>query len=78
MPRPTGRVLKSAEFKANALAVMRRVRDTGMPVTVTSHGRPLVRIVPTRDKAEPTGSGCMRERCELLVPESTAFPPRKS
>lgn len=78
MPRRTGKILKSAEFKTNALAVMRRVRDTGVPVTVTSHGRPLVCIVPVRDEKAPTGNGCMRDHCELLANESDAFPPRKS
>jgi prevent-host-death family protein len=73
---PAGGVLKAAEFKASALAVMRRVRDSGVGVTVTSHGRPLVRIVPVRDGAEPTGHGCMRDTCELLVSEGFAFPPR--
>ena len=77
MAKAGGRVLKSAEFKANALAVMRRVRDTGEAVTVTSHGRPLVRITPLRDDAEPTGHGCMRDTCELLASEDVAFPPRK-
>ena len=78
MPERPQRVLKSAEFKANALAVMRRVRETGEPVTVTSHGRLLVKIVAIRESSEPTGYGCMRNTCELLVPQDTAFPPRKS
>jgi prevent-host-death family protein len=69
-------VLQAAEFKASALAVMRRVRDSGVPVTVTSHGRPLVRIMPVRDDSEPTGFGCMRETCELVASELVAFPPR--
>jgi len=77
MRRRAGRVLKAAEFKANALAEMRRVRDSGVGVTVTSHGRPLVCIVPLRDDPQPTGYGCMRDTCELLAPESVAFPPRK-
>lgn len=70
-------VLQAAEFKASALAVMRKVRDSGEAVTVTSHGRPLVRIVPARDDKEPTGYGCMRDTCELLASELVAFPPRK-
>jgi prevent-host-death family protein len=77
MAKRSGRVLKAAEFKANALAVMRRVRESGEAVTVTSHGRPLVRIMPLRDDAEPTGHGCMRDTCELLGSEDSAFPPRK-
>ena len=79
MARRAGRTLKAAEFKANALAVMRSVRDSGVDVTVTSHGRPMVRIVPLRhDDGKPTGYGCMRDTCELLATESVAFPPRKS
>lgn len=78
MRRRSAGALKSSEFKANALAVMRRVRDTGQAVTVTSHGRPLVEIVPVRNEKEPTGCGCMRDTCELLVAESNAFPARKS
>ena len=80
-PRRTGAhaspVLQAAEFKASALAVMRKVRDSGEAVTVTSHGRPLVRIVPVRDDKEPTGYGCMRDTCELLASELVAFGPRK-
>lgn len=62
-------VLKAADFKARALAVMRRVHETGEPVTVTSHGRPLVRIEPVHEQAAPSGYGCMKGTCELLVPE---------
>jgi prevent-host-death family protein len=72
-----GRVLQAAEFKASALAVMRRVRDSGEDVIVTSHGRPLVRIMPVREEAQPTGYGCMRDTCELLALEVTAFSSRK-
>jgi prevent-host-death family protein len=72
----TGGVLQAAEFKASALAVMRKVRDSGVAVTVTSHGRPLVRIMPVRDDSEPAGFGCMRGTCELVASELVAFPPR--
>ncbi len=65
-------MLKAAHFKARALAVMRRVHETGEPVTVTSHGRPLVRIEPVHEEAAPAGYGCMKGTCELLVPESEA------
>jgi prevent-host-death family protein len=77
--RPTSapaRILKAADFKARALAVMRRVHETGEAITVTSHGHPLVRIEPLRDEREPTGYGCMRGTCELVVPEEEAFAAR--
>jgi prevent-host-death family protein len=47
-PTREGRVIQAAQFKARALEVMRAVRDTGKPITVTSHGRPLVNISPPR------------------------------
>ncbi len=65
-------VLQAADFKARALAVMRKVHDTGEEVTVTSHGRPLVRIVALRAEGEPVGYGCMRGTFDLLVPEDRA------
>ncbi len=71
--RPRTRtVLQAADFKARALAVMRKVHDTGEAVTVTSHGRPLVRIEPLGGEEEPAGYGCMKGTFEWLVPEDDA------
>ncbi len=72
------RTLKAADFKARALAVMRRVHERGEAVTITSHGRPLVRIEPLREAREPSGYGCMRGTFELLVSEEEAFASRSS
>ncbi len=74
--RIAGRVLPAAEFRATALAVIREVHDSGKPVTVTSHGRPLVHVSPAEPAEVPEGCGCMVGTCELLVAEDTAFPPR--
>jgi len=74
--RIDGRAVPAAEFRATALAVIREVHDTGKPVTVTSHGRALVRVTPAAPAEEPVGGGCMLGTCELLVAEDTAFPPR--
>lgn len=68
-PRRAGAVYAAAAFKAEALAVMRRVNETGQPVTITSRGRPLVRIEPIRREPVRTGYGAMRGTVELLVPE---------
>jgi prevent-host-death family protein len=62
-------VVAAATFKAKALAVMRHVQQTGVPVTVTSRGEPLVRIEAVREHAVPTGYGAMRGTVEFLVPE---------
>ena len=70
--------MPAVRFRADALEVMRRVRDTGVGVTVTSHGRPLVHVVPARDEAQPEGLGCMSDTCELRALEAVAFPRRKA
>ena len=67
-----GTVLKAADFKARALAVMRTVHETGQAVTVTSHGRPLVRIEPMREEGEPSGYGCMRGTFMVLESQEEA------
>lgn len=67
--RPAGRVVAAAAFKAEALAVMRRVHETGEPVTITRRGKALVRIEPIRQEPVRTGYGAMRGTVELLVPE---------
>ncbi len=67
--RTAGTVVAAATFKAEALAVMRRVHESGQPVTITSRGRPLVRIEPIREASPPTGYGSMRGTVELLASE---------
>jgi prevent-host-death family protein len=68
-PRAAGAVVAAAAFKAQALAVMRRVKETGLPVTITSRGKALVRIEPIHEEPVRTGYGAMRGTVELLVPE---------
>jgi prevent-host-death family protein len=62
-------VVAAATFKAKALAVMRRVHETGQAVTITSRGKPLVRIEPAHQEPARTGYGAMRGTVELLVPD---------
>jgi prevent-host-death family protein len=38
--------IPAAQFKAQCLAVMDRVADSGRPVVVTKHGKPVVQIIP--------------------------------
>ena len=37
--------IPAAQFKAQCLAVMDQVAETGRPVVVTKHGKPVVQIV---------------------------------
>lgn len=40
------RKIPAAQFKSQCLAVMDQVAETGRPVVVTKHGKPVVQIVP--------------------------------
>jgi len=42
---PVSRISK-ATFKARALEIFRRVQETGEPVLITDHGRPVLRLEP--------------------------------
>jgi antitoxin (DNA-binding transcriptional repressor) of toxin-antitoxin stability system len=48
---------------------MRRVKETGEAVTITSRGEPLVRIEPIREEPVRSGYGAMRGTVEVLVAE---------
>ena len=39
-----------SEFKAKAIATLKRVRQTGEPVLVTLRGKPLAEVVPVQSK----------------------------
>ncbi len=48
-----GKTIPAGEFKAKCLKLMDHVAATGEPVTVTKHGRPVVRIMPAVEEPEP-------------------------
>jgi antitoxin (DNA-binding transcriptional repressor) of toxin-antitoxin stability system len=50
---------------------MRRVQQSGQPVTITSRGKPLVRIEPIVEEPRVVGYGSMRGTVEFLVAEDT-------
>ncbi len=39
-----------SDFKAKAIATLKRVRETGEPVLVTLRGKPLAEVLPVRSK----------------------------
>jgi prevent-host-death family protein len=50
------RTIKASEFKANCLAVIDQVADTGDAIVITKNGKPLVKLVPDRaPKRSPLG-----------------------
>lgn len=56
-----------SEFKATCLAVLKRVKRTGQPVTVTRFGKPVAEVGPPRPAPTEAGwLGCMSGRAEIL------------
>ncbi len=65
-----------SQFKSTCLAVLERVRKTGLPVMITKRGKPVARIVPPRVRSTDGRSahGCMagtaREVGDIVEPLS--------
>ena len=43
------KAVPAGEFKNSCLRIMDSVSKSGIPITVTKRGKPLVRVVPVRD-----------------------------
>ncbi len=43
------RKMAAAQFKAECLAVMDHVAQSGRPVVITKHGKPVVKVVPVNE-----------------------------
>lgn len=41
--------MAAAQFKAQCLAVMDHVSQSGDPVVITKHGKPVVKVVPANE-----------------------------
>ena len=46
------RKMAAAQFKAECLAVMDHVAQSGQPVVITKHGKPVVKVVPASEGEE--------------------------
>jgi prevent-host-death family protein len=46
------RKMAAAQFKAQCLAVMDQVSQSGDPILITKHGKPVVRLIPASDGKE--------------------------
>lgn len=56
-----------SKFKATCLAVLDRVRRTGVPVLVTRRGEPIAEIIPPPLPArEDDWLGCMRDSGRIV------------
>jgi len=44
--------MAAAEFKAQCLAIMDQVLQSGEPVLITKHGKPVAKLVPARNNVD--------------------------
>lgn len=63
----TKRVVPAGRFKAECLALLDRVEQTGEPVVVTKRGRPVAEVVPIRAK-KLTLKGSVTFRGDIVGP----------
>ena len=44
--------MAAGRFKAQCLAIMDQVLETGEPVLITKHGKPVAKLVPAQNNAD--------------------------
>ena len=44
--------MPAGKFKAQCLAVMDKVANSGEPIVITKHGKPVVKLVPAEKQAD--------------------------
>jgi prevent-host-death family protein len=44
--------IAAGEFKARCLAIMDQVLQSGEPVVITKHGKPVVKLVPAENQTD--------------------------
>jgi prevent-host-death family protein len=49
---PVMRKMAAAQFKAQCLAVMDHVSQSGRPVVITKHGKPVVKVIPATESED--------------------------
>lgn len=69
------RKIPAALFKSQCLALMEQVAESGRPVVVTKHGKPVVRVVPFESDQDEifgflVGKGCIVGDVESTIPPS--------
>ena len=60
--------MAAGTFKAQCLAVLDRVAETGEPVVVTKRGRPVAEVVPVRTRRPPSLRGSARTHGDIVGP----------
>jgi prevent-host-death family protein len=61
------KILTASRFKAECLALLDEVAETGESLVVTKRGRPVVQVVPVQEPASLRGSVTFRVSDEELL-----------
>lgn len=76
---PQMKTVSKARLKAGMLGMFREVERTGVPLVVTDHGRPVLKVLPyepgrlTPDEAFADVRGKVRYRGDLLAPTTSEW-----
>ena len=62
------RTIPAGKFKAECLALLDRVAETGEPYIVTKRGRPVAEIVPVRTRRARPLRGSVTVRGDIVGP----------
>ena len=62
------RTIAAGRFKAQCLAILDEVADTGIAVVVTKRGKPVARVVPVEPDATPDLRGSVIREGDLISP----------
>jgi prevent-host-death family protein len=62
------RQMAAGRFKAECLAVLDRVAETGEPVIVTKRGRPVAEVVPVKTGARRPLRGSVKTHGDIVSP----------
>lgn len=62
------RLMAAGKFKAECLAVLDRVAETGEPVVVTKRGRPVAEVVPVKTRAAQPLRGSVTTHGNIVGP----------
>ena len=62
------RQMAAGKFKAECLAVLDRVAETGEPVVVTKRGRPVAEVVPVRVRRSRPLRGSVQISGDIVAP----------
>ncbi|MHB1313685.1 MAG: type II toxin-antitoxin system prevent-host-death family antitoxin [Gemmatimonadaceae bacterium] len=75
-PGAYGRTVQASVFKATCLDLMDEVAESRVPVVVTKHGRPVVKVVPVDEVSmSPVGflRGSIVRQGDIVAPDPEAW-----